>query len=77
MRFANRSGSTGLDEGLRRDGLTTSEHAKLNRPRRENRILERKHRPKFQDNGATRIQSSTSDQHTFGGGGGASRAALR
>ena len=28
-----------LDEGLRTDGLTTSEHEELNRLRRENRIL--------------------------------------
>ena len=29
----------GLDEGLRSDGLTTSEREELNRLRRENRIL--------------------------------------
>jgi transposase len=28
-----------LDEGLRSDGLTTSEHEELNRLRRENRVL--------------------------------------
>ena len=28
-----------LDEGLRTDGLTTDEHAELNRLRRENRVL--------------------------------------
>ena len=29
----------GLDDGLRSDGLTTSEHEELNRLRRENRVL--------------------------------------
>jgi transposase len=30
---------TGLDEGLRSDGLTTTEREELNRLRRENRVL--------------------------------------
>ena len=30
---------TGLDEGLRSDGLTTAEREELNRLRRENRVL--------------------------------------